>query len=203
MKLYATEIAAMKARIKTLAAEGKALRVAANATTHSEKHGLKCQAQWLGQTTRQYLLAYQILQGRHPSYAESSTTREGFSPYCVTKLLPESLQETGKKQLDEWSRAIDTGKAESFKKARNRLYFAARRDMSPGKCAAQVAHAMDEWTAAHGPQQGTVIVCGVDGEAELMASLPEGGKTVLWREPDMGGQATVFATNKRLSLPLL
>jgi hypothetical protein len=69
---------------------------------------------------------------------------------------------------------------------------------------AQVIHAMDEWAARYGPQQGTVIVYAVPSEAALLDLLPDDGRTVLWREPDLKNQATVFATDiGRLELPLL
>lgn len=222
MKPYVKEIAAMKARIKELALDGKLIREAARKATHTERYNLKSEANTLGYTTRLHLLAYQVLLGRHPSHAESSTTRETFTVEGSTKvytsrhhgtrsfttpgvveLLPEDLRDEGRRVLTEWNNAITNGTCDEFKKPNRRLYFAARKDLSRGKCAAQVAHAMDVWTAEHGPQDGTVIVCGVDSEEQLLACLPVGGKTVLWREPDMGGQATVFATNCRLSLPLL
>ena len=86
----------------------------------------------------------------------------------------------------------------------NRLYFVTRTDLNEGRRAAQLLHAMDEWTALHGPQQGTVIVYSVNSEQELMEALPEGGRTILWREPDLKNQATAFATDKgRMELPLL
>ena len=86
----------------------------------------------------------------------------------------------------------------------DRLYFVTRTDLPEGRRAAQVIHAMDEWGALYGPQRGTVVVYGVSSEAELLAALPEGGKTVLWREPDLKNQATAFATDRgRLELPLL
>jgi len=47
-------------------------------------------------------------------------------------------------------------------------------------------------------------VYGVPDEARLLARLPAGGRTTLWREPDMGDQATAFATDLGpLDLPLL
>lgn len=86
----------------------------------------------------------------------------------------------------------------------NRLYFVTRTDLSVGRMVAQIAHAMDEWTAEHGPQKGTVIVYGVDSEQELLDAMPDCGRTVLWREPDLGNEATAFATDLgRLDLPLL
>ena len=41
------------------------------------------------------------------------------------------------------------------------LYFVTRNDLHPGRRAAQLIHAMDEWAARHGPHQGTVIVYAV------------------------------------------
>lgn len=86
----------------------------------------------------------------------------------------------------------------------SRLYFAVRTDLSEGRRVAQALHAMDLWTEQFGPQKGTVIVYGVGSEEELLAHLPEDGKTVLWREPDLDHEATAFATDLgRLELPLL
>lgn len=86
----------------------------------------------------------------------------------------------------------------------DRLYFVVRTDLSEGLRTAQAIHAMDCWTALHGPQQGTVIVYGVPDEETLMSHLPKTGRTVLWREPDLDNQATVFATDVgRMDLTLL
>jgi len=63
---------------------------------------------------------------------------------------------------------------------------------------------MDQWSLQFGPQQGTVIVYQVPNEESLLKMLPEGGQTVLWREPDLDNQATAFATDQgRMDLPLL
>lgn len=86
----------------------------------------------------------------------------------------------------------------------SRLYFVTRTDLSEGRRAAQLIHAMDEWTARYGPQKGTVIVYGVHDERTLLDLLPPGGRTVLWREPDLKNQATAFATDQGpLSVALL
>jgi len=53
---------------------------------------------------------------------------------------------------------------------------------------------------------GTVIVYSVPNEDALMEALPPAGgtRTVLWREPDLGNQATAFASDcGHLELPLL
>ena len=85
-----------------------------------------------------------------------------------------------------------------------RLYFVVREDLPEGRRIAMALHAMDEWTALYGPQKGTVIVYAVPNEQALLDLLPEDGKTVLWREPDLKNQATAFATDKgRMELPLL
>jgi len=86
----------------------------------------------------------------------------------------------------------------------DRLYFAVRTDLAEGKRCAQALHAMDLWTARFGPQDGTVIVYGVPDEERLLELLPGDGRTVLWREPDLGDEATAFATDSgRFDLPLL
>lgn len=86
----------------------------------------------------------------------------------------------------------------------NRLYFVTRADLSEGRRAAQLLHALDDWNSLYGPQKGTVIVYQVPDEKALLAHLPTEGRTVLWREPDLKNQATAFATDKgRLELPLL
>jgi len=85
-----------------------------------------------------------------------------------------------------------------------RLYFVTRSDLSEGRRAAQLIHAMDEWSSQYGPQKGTVIVYEAASEAELLELLPSEGQTVLWREPDLDNQATAFATDVgRMELPLL
>ena len=69
---------------------------------------------------------------------------------------------------------------------------------------AMALHAMDEWTSRFGPQKGTVIVYSVPNEQTLLDMMPQTGRTALWREPDLGHQATAFATDAgRMNLPLL
>jgi len=86
----------------------------------------------------------------------------------------------------------------------DRLYFVVRTDLSVGRQMAQLLHAMDCWTAQYGPQDGTVIVYQAADEAELMSLLPENGRTILWREPDLDNEATAFATDMgRMDLPLM
>jgi hypothetical protein len=86
----------------------------------------------------------------------------------------------------------------------DRLYFVTRDDLTEGRRAAQLLHAMDLWTTAHGPQGGTVIVYSVPDEDTLLACPPSTGRTVLWREPDLNDQATAFASDAgRMDLPLL
>ena len=77
----------------------------------------------------------------------------------------------------------------------DRLYFVTRTDLSEGRRAAQLIHAMDLWAEKYGAQRGTVIVYGVRSELELKACLPDGGRTVVFHEPDLGDQATAFATD--------
>lgn len=88
-----------------------------------------------------------------------------------------------------------------------RLYFVTRSDLSEGKRCAQAVHAMDLWATAHGPQNGTVIIYAVKDEGELLAlrdRLPQGSRHVLFREPDLGLEATALATDAGpLRLPLL
>jgi len=86
----------------------------------------------------------------------------------------------------------------------NRLYFVVREDIGMGRAMAQAIHAMDEWAARFGPQQGTVIVYAVSSEQKLLELVPDEGRTILWREPDLGDEATAFATDAgRMNLPLL
>ena len=84
-----------------------------------------------------------------------------------------------------------------------RLYFAVREDIPTGRATAQIAHAMDEWAALHGPQQGTVVVYSVEDEGHLLEVMPAEGRTILWREPDLSDEATAFAADAGpLDLPL-
>ncbi len=89
------------------------------------------------------------------------------------------------------------------KRAPERLYFVTRADLSEGRRAAQLIHAMDQWAARHGPQKGTVIVYEVPDEEALLAIWRDVGG-VLWREPDLDDEATAFVTpDGPMSLPLL
>ena len=75
------------------------------------------------------------------------------------------------------------------------LYFVTRNDLNPGRRAAQLIHAMDEWAARHGPHLGTVIVYAVRDEPALRkwwSRLGEDG--ALFCEPDLNHAATAFAT---------
>lgn len=86
----------------------------------------------------------------------------------------------------------------------SRLYFVVRSDLSVGKQMAQALHAMDLWTAKYGYQGGTVIVYEVSSEKRLLDLMPETGKTVVFREPDLDMEATAFATDQGpFKLPLL
>lgn len=85
------------------------------------------------------------------------------------------------------------------------LYFVTRNDLAPGRRAAQLIHAMDEWSAQHGPHRGTVIVYAVANERALLRvweHLDQRG--CMFHEPDLGGAPTAFATDAGpLRLPLL
>jgi hypothetical protein len=90
----------------------------------------------------------------------------------------------------------------------DRLYFVTRSDLSEGRRAAQLVHAMDEWAAEHGPQQGTVIVYEVPTEQDLLLVwahvLEQDAPSVMFREPDLGHAATAMATaHGPMDLPLL
>ncbi len=86
----------------------------------------------------------------------------------------------------------------------DRLYFVVRTDLSEGRRAAQLIHVMDDWCSEHGPHNGTVIVYGVPNEQALLDAIPTKGRYTLFREPDLGNEATAFATDVgRLELPLL
>lgn len=85
----------------------------------------------------------------------------------------------------------------------NRLYFAVRTDLSEGRRAAQLIHAMDCWADQFGPHHGTVIVYAVPDEETLM-NLWEQIDGVLFREPDFNDEATALATlDGPQDLPLL
>ena len=85
-----------------------------------------------------------------------------------------------------------------------RLYFVTRTDLTEGRRMAQCIHAMDLWTAKYGYQGGTVIVYEVSSEKRLLDLMPETGKTVVFREPDLDMEATAFATDQGpFKLPLL
>ena len=87
----------------------------------------------------------------------------------------------------------------------DRLYFVTRGDLSEGRRAAQLIHAMDLWAAHHGPQRGTVIVYEVPTERDLHLVWDYVGRDgAIFHEPDLGGQATAFATaHGPMDLPLL
>lgn len=85
----------------------------------------------------------------------------------------------------------------------HRLYFCTRDDLDPGRRAAMLIHAMDTWSSRFGPHGGVVIVFSVPNERVLMQHLPKGGRTIVWREPDLNNSATAFATDVEVKLPLL
>ena len=87
----------------------------------------------------------------------------------------------------------------------NRLYFVTRTDLSEGRRAAQLIHAMDDWSQRFGPQQGTVIVYEVPDEETLVQLRNTlGPNTVAFREPDLGHSMTAISTEHGpLDLPLL
>lgn len=85
-----------------------------------------------------------------------------------------------------------------------RLYFCVRTDLSPGRRAAQLIHAMDGFAALHGPHMGTVVVYQVPDEIALLQALPQTGRRYIWTEPDLDNEATAWACDAgRLNLPLL
>ena len=86
------------------------------------------------------------------------------------------------------------------------LYFVVRSDLTPGRQAAQLIHAMDLWCEANGPQRGTVIVYQTGSERSLLRIWEERVREdgVIFHEPDLEGEATAFATPRGpLRLPLL
>ena len=84
------------------------------------------------------------------------------------------------------------------------LYFVVRADLPEGRRAAQLVHAGMEWAARYGPWQGPVLIYGVGSRRELLRVAPAGGRTALWREPDLHNQVTAFATDQGpRRLPLL
>lgn len=79
---------------------------------------------------------------------------------------------------------------------KQKLYFVTRKDLDPGRRAAQLIHAMDEWASRRGPHLGTVIIYEVRNEPALLKwwdKLGEDG--AMFREPDLGDAATAFATS--------
>jgi hypothetical protein len=80
----------------------------------------------------------------------------------------------------------------------NALYFVVRADIDRGRQMAQLIHAMDEWAHRYGSSRGRVIVYSVRNEEALLRlweSLPAGGKSACFHEPDLQGQMTAFATS--------
>ena len=76
-----------------------------------------------------------------------------------------------------------------------RLYFVVRGDLPEGRRASQLVHAGQRWTAMYGTDECIVRVHVVSTEDRLLYLLPPGGRTILWREPDLKNSATAFATD--------
>lgn len=86
----------------------------------------------------------------------------------------------------------------------DRLYFVTRRDLSEGRRAAQLIHAMDLWCEKHGSQKGTVIVYAVPNKRVLEAECSKRESAITFREPDLRDSLTAFVTDEGpLDLPLL
>lgn len=89
------------------------------------------------------------------------------------------------------------------RKPPERLYFDVRDDIPTGRAMAQAVHAMDEWSALYGPQQGAVVIYAVRSEDALLDAYPLEGRRAIFHEPDLGDEATAFATDVGpLELPL-
>lgn len=81
MKPYLFEI---KKAIKDLAAEGRRLRSEARKLSHKAKYNRQREADRVGFSAREHLLAYHALRGRHPALSESPNTRWRY-PFPETK----------------------------------------------------------------------------------------------------------------------
>ena len=82
------------------------------------------------------------------------------------------------------------------------LSVVVRKDLPWSYRVAQAVHAMDDYAGKHGRHGGPVLVFAAKDEAHLLARAPVGG--VLFREPDLGDEATAFAVKGRWEgLPLL
>ncbi len=98
----------------------------------------------------------------------------------------------------------------------SRVYVVVRADLPPGQQAVQACHAAlrlaDETAGAYG--DATLVLLTVPGEKALLAlasrierraALPRGWNLALavFRESDLGGQATALATDEEAARPLL
>ncbi len=84
----------------------------------------------------------------------------------------------------------------------SKLYLITRRDLAAGLAAAQIAHAIVEWTTTRPPEEverwriesNTVVVCTVEDEREL-ATLSEltSEDAIGFRDPDIKNELTAIA----------
>lgn len=71
------------------------------------------------------------------------------------------------------------------------MYVLVRGDLTPGSQIAQAIHAAVEYTLEHPARVvPTVVALEVDSEEQLLEHAHAFG--VLFREPDLGGEATAF-----------
>ena len=218
-KLNRFYIQKLKTQIKAQVNKIKSARASARELQGMERWHAQAEAQKLGRRCRVLLTAYQILRGVHVALIESPNTNPYTvpTPKEVSEVVRDLIPDPGTRGaessraarvVDEWVEALKAGTAEALRQRELdelKLYFAVRRDLSEGRRAAQLIHAMNLWSERYGPHKGAVIVYGVDGEEGVLdAARGCDGRSVTWREPDLGGQATAVAMKSgRLALPLL
>lgn len=173
---------------------------------------LKSESGWVH---RNFLVAFAFARGKPYSFAEPRVREGNFPPYVeVAKALESTgIEEHGELVTNAVKLWMETthgaiiprgGAPKAEKKPEpQRLYVLVRHDMPPGVILCQAAHAFMEFVftetdkAIEWRRSNTICVVAVRDETDLLAwekKMYECRKvSVMFHEPDMGGQATALA----------
>lgn len=129
------------------------------------------------------------------------------SPACVGSIPAPSA--CGAEALRRGSGSNDFAAEGSTPSRAPKLYAVVRADLPAGLRVAQVGHALIAWVLAHGAPPDNLVVLSVPDEAALLSAVERcPGRSEVFREPDLGGEATAVAVGPESwrelsSLPLL